>query len=138
MYSLIIPVYNNEQFLPELLTIVANLNKQLNKQLEVVFVVDGSPDNSYTLLEKSLPTQAFTSQLILLSRNFGSLTAIRIGLERANGQLFAIMAADLQEPPQLVVDFFKALEFVARNAFAFVISAICLSVFISMLPPGMF
>ncbi len=110
MYSLIIPVYNNEGSIPELLATIDRLNTKLNKQLEAVFVVDGSPDFSYSVLQKSLPEQNFTSQLILLSRNFGSFTAIRTGLEHAKGIYFAVMAADLQEPPELILSFFNALE----------------------------
>jgi glycosyltransferase involved in cell wall biosynthesis len=110
MYSLIIPVYNNEESLPKLLATVDGLNAELNRQLEAVFVIDGSPDYCYSVLQKSLPKYAFRSQLILLSRNFGSFTAIRMGLEHAQGPYFAVMAADLQEPPELIVDFFRTLE----------------------------
>src|SRR5690606_37671801 len=65
-------------------------------------VVDGSPDRSYEILREALPSQKFASQLILLSRNFGSFMAIRMGLQYGNGERFAVMAADLQEPPELV------------------------------------
>lgn len=110
MYSLIIPVYNNQESLPELLTVINSLNTALNKQLEVIFVVDGSPDYSYSVLKKNLPGQPFKSQLILLSRNFGAFIAFRKGLEHATGDYFAGMAADLQEPPELIINFFKTLE----------------------------
>ena len=110
MYSLIVPVYNNEESLPELLSVIAKLNDELRNQLEVVFVVDGSPDFSYSVLQKSLPSQSFTSELVLLSRNFGSFTAIRAGLEHGHGPFYAVMAADLQEPPKLIIDFFGTLE----------------------------
>lgn len=110
MYSLIIPVYKNQESIPALLAAVNQLNQQLNNQLETVFVVDGSPDQSYALLKKSLPEMSFRSKLLLLSRNFGSYAAIRTGLEAAQGEFFAVMAADLQEPPELILEFFKCLE----------------------------
>jgi glycosyltransferase involved in cell wall biosynthesis len=110
MYSLIIPVYKNEQSIPDLLKAIAQIQQQLTQDLEVVFVVDGSPDRSYALLKEKLPQAPFASQLILLSRNFGSYAAIRTGLAVARGKLFAVMAADLQEPPALVVEFFNCLE----------------------------
>ncbi len=110
MYSLIIPVYNNEESIPELLATIGRLNAELDEQLEAVFVIDGSPDFSFSVLQKSLPEQNFKSQLILFSRNFGSFTAIRTGLERAKGTYFAVMAADLQEPPELIIKFFCALK----------------------------
>ena len=103
MLSLIVPVYGNEGSLPHLLAAVASLNDNLAGEFEVVFVVDASPDNCYVLLRQQLPQQAFRSQLVLLSRNFGSFSAIRMGLQFAKGERFAVMAADLQEPPELVL-----------------------------------
>lgn len=103
MLSLIIPVYGNEGSLAELLLAVTQLNESLSGEFETVFVVDASPDNCYMLLRKQLPQQNFRSQLVLLSRNFGSFAAIRMGLQFAKGQRFAVMAADLQEPPELVL-----------------------------------
>lgn len=101
--SLVIPVYGNEGSLPELLASIAKLNKTLRGDFEAVFVVDASPDNCYMLLRQQLPIQTFRSQLVLLSRNFGSFAAIRMGLQFGRGQRFAVMAADLQEPPELVL-----------------------------------
>lgn len=109
-YSLIIPVYKNEEFIGELLQLCEELSVQLNHRLEVVFVVDGSPDRSYEMIKEKLPKTKFKSQLILLSRNFGSFAAIRTGLNYAKGELFSVMAADLQEPSGLVLDFFKELD----------------------------
>jgi glycosyltransferase involved in cell wall biosynthesis len=85
------------------LAAVTQLHADLNGALEAVFVVDGSPDKSYALLHEQLPKCSFASQLLLLSRNFGSFAAIRAGLAAGRGQTFAVMAADLQEPPELVV-----------------------------------
>ncbi len=110
MYSLIIPVYKNESSLPALLSALCDMHMQLQQQLEVVLVVDGSPDNCYSLLREQLPQMPFASQLLLHSRNYGSFAAIRTGLQAANGQFFAVMAADLQEPPELAQAFFHALE----------------------------
>ena len=103
MLSLVVPVYGNEGSLPELLAVVNDLHNRLNGEFESVFVVDASPDNCYLLLRQQLPKQSFRSQLVLLSRNFGSFAAIRVGLQFAKGERFAVMAADLQEPPELVL-----------------------------------
>jgi glycosyltransferase involved in cell wall biosynthesis len=108
-YSLVIPVYKNEPTLLPLLEQLTGINATLDGHLEVVFVVDGSPDNSYALLHDDLPGRAINSQLIALSRNFGSFAAIRMGLSAATGPYYAVMAADLQEPPELVLEFFKVL-----------------------------
>ncbi len=109
MYSLVIPVYKNEGSITPLIRTIEQLNQQLENQLEAVFVVDGSPDQSYALLKEKLPNTRFKSKLLLLSRNFGSYAAIRAGLDAAEGTYFAVMAADLQEPPELVLEFFRCL-----------------------------
>jgi len=109
-YSVIIPVYKNEGSIPRLVAELELLAQSLNGQLEVVFVVDGSPDSSYTMLQEVLKTADFPLQLLAHSRNFGSMAAVRSGLQAASGEYFAIMAADLQEPPKLMAEFFKSLE----------------------------
>ncbi len=109
MNSIVIPVYKNEENIPHLLAALENLNEIIDN-LEVVFVIDGSPDRSAELLKKALPNCSFSSQLLLLSKNFGSFAAIRVGLEAAQGDRFAVMAADLQEPPELVEKFFSVLQ----------------------------
>lgn len=110
MLSLIIPVYRNEGSIPELLAAVQGLHQQLAGALEVVFVIDGSPDRCHELLRTQLPATGLNATLVLLTRNFGAFAAVRAGLEHARGEHFAVMAADLQEPPELVLDFFTRLE----------------------------
>jgi glycosyltransferase involved in cell wall biosynthesis len=103
--SLIVPIYRNEACIPDLLRAMEDLNRQMSGEFEAILVVDGSPDRSLELLTKSLPEAAFESQLLALSTNFGSFAAIRAGLASATGDLFAVMAADLQEPPELILQF---------------------------------
>ncbi len=110
IYSIIVPVYKNEGSIERLLGALQEINQQLSGNLEVVFVVDGSPDESLGQLTSILPTALFESKVVVLSRNFGSFAAIRVGLQKASGQYFAIMAADLQEPPELILGFFEILE----------------------------
>lgn len=109
-FSLVVPVYKNEGTILALLEVLADLYAKLDRQLEVVFVVDGSPDRCYEILRSELPGQPFASQLIRLSRNFGSFAAIRTGMLLAHGPYYGVMAADLQEPPELVIEFFRALK----------------------------
>jgi glycosyltransferase involved in cell wall biosynthesis len=109
MFSLIIPVYKNAENIPSLFEALVGLSTKLPSALEVVFVVDGSPDESYLRLRERLPTPSFQSQLLALSRNFGSFSATRAGLATARGERIAVMAADLQEPPELMVDFDRIL-----------------------------
>ena len=110
-YTVVVPVYRNEATLPALVERLEELAAELGAPLEVVFVVDGSPDGSLVLLRRLLAEQtSFSSQLIGLSRNFGSFSAIRAGLAAAEGEVVAVMAADLQEPVSLVRDFFETLD----------------------------
>jgi polyisoprenyl-phosphate glycosyltransferase len=107
--TVIVPVYRNAGHIPALLERLAGLNEVVAGGIEAVLVVDGSPDESHARLLAALPDQPFKSQLLSLSRNFGSFAAIRAGLESANGRYFAVMAADLQEPAELVTDMLAAL-----------------------------
>jgi len=108
--TLVVPVYRNEGSIGDLVATVSQLSRLAGGRFEAVFVVDGSPDQSYSLLRSALPGAGFASQLITLSRNFGSFAAIRLGLSRAQGHYIAVMAADLQEPPELISRFLDVLQ----------------------------
>jgi glycosyltransferase involved in cell wall biosynthesis len=108
--SLVIPVYRNEANLERLLHALTALSGRVRGELEVVFVVDGSPDRSLEILRQRLPELNIQTQLLSLSRNFGSFAAIAAGLEHARGSALAVMAADLQEPPELIEEFFRILD----------------------------
>lgn len=108
-YSLVVPVYGNEATIEPLVSTVRALADRLPAPLELVVVVDGSPDRSHELLRKELATTGLTAQLLAHSRNFGSFAAVRTGLAAARGEYIAVMAADLQEPVELVEQFFAAL-----------------------------
>lgn len=109
MVTLVIPIYRNEENLTRLLTALVGLHERAPEPMEVVFVIDGSPDNCAAVLRSRLPELPFQSQLVELSRNFGSFAAIAAGLAQGNGEHFAVIAADLQEPPELVLEFWLAL-----------------------------
>jgi glycosyltransferase involved in cell wall biosynthesis len=109
MCSLVIPVYRNEENLPRLLSELHRLRQMVPGEFEVVFVVDGSPDRCLEILRERLPHAGFRSQLIALSRNFGSFAAIGAGLAQARGTRIAVMAADLQEPIELAQQFYQIL-----------------------------
>lgn len=106
-------MYRNAEFVPLLVAefgrIATLIAGQFGRQLEVVFVVDGIADDSHELLKQALPRANFSSQLVLHARNFGSFAAVRTGLHTARGELFATIAADLQEPPDLLISFLENL-----------------------------
>lgn len=111
--SIVIPVYGNAGSLPDLLVALADVATKAKREFdyatEVVFVVDASPDSCYSQLAAALPDAPFSSQLLLHSRNFGSFAAIHTGLQAARGNHYGVIAADLQEPPELVLRFLEKL-----------------------------
>jgi polyisoprenyl-phosphate glycosyltransferase len=108
-YSIVVPVYRNEENISDLLETLRQLAERLNERTEFIFVVDGSPDRSLLMLRSALPKQPFDAQVISHSRNFGSFAAIRTGLKHARGAYIGVMAADLQEPPELLVQMYAIL-----------------------------
>ena len=108
--SVIVPIYKNEASLPSLLDRLSSLPRDPSIEMRIVFVVDGSPDRSEAVLRSQLETFDLPTTLIVLSRNFGAFAAVRAGLEHARGDYFAVMAADLQEPPELLPSFVERLE----------------------------
>jgi glycosyltransferase involved in cell wall biosynthesis len=109
-YSVIVPVYRNRDSVPDLINRLTALKHAQTGSLEAVFVVDGSPDDSLEVLRTALAKVHLPAQLISLSRNFGSFSAVRAGLAAARGHYIGVIAADLQEPPEVLEAFFDSLE----------------------------
>jgi polyisoprenyl-phosphate glycosyltransferase len=107
--SLVVPVYRNASSITALVETVEHIAGQLDSDLETIFVVDGSPDDSRERLLSALRVTRLRSRVVDHSRNFGSFAAIRTGMRLAQGQHIAVMAADLQEPPELVIEFLRRL-----------------------------
>ncbi len=101
--SVVIPVYGNAASLPELferLESVARQVQEMDVELEAVFVDDGSADCSFSLISEFRSRSPISVTAIRLSRNFGGVNAIKVGLRYATGGAAVIMAADLQDPPE--------------------------------------
>lgn len=104
LVSIVTPVYHNAASLPDLLACFQRLaDKNPADRFEFVFVDDGSRDNSFAVLE-SLAASEARVQVIKLSRNFGANPAVLAGLSYARGDAVAVIAADLQDPPELIHD----------------------------------
>jgi dolichol-phosphate mannosyltransferase len=107
VYSLVVPIYNEEAALPVLLHRLDALLDKLDAPAEAIFVDDGSRDASAIVCEaKARADRRY--RYIRLSRNFGHQIAITTGMDRARGEAVIVMDADLQDPPEVV------LEMVAR------------------------
>lgn len=108
-YSVVVPVYKNRDTIAELVDRLSALATRLDRPLEGIFIVDGSPDDSADVLRGALADAPLRARVLILSRNFGSFSAIRVGLTHARGDYLAVMAADLQEPVDVVEEFFALL-----------------------------
>jgi glycosyltransferase involved in cell wall biosynthesis len=107
--SLVVPVYGNSDTIASLVEAVERIGAQVEGGLEAIFVVDGSPDDSHERLRQALAQGSLQARVVEHSRNFGSFAAIRTGMSLARGEYIAVMAADLQEPPELVIEFLNRL-----------------------------
>ena len=105
-YSLIVPVYNEEKTLPELYRRIKGVIEQLDGQTELILVNDGSRDRSLQIIRELHQKDARVSYLSL-ARNFGHQIAVTAGLNFARGQVIVIMDADLQDPPELILEMIK-------------------------------
>ena len=100
-YSFVIPVFDEEETLPELERRLRAVIEGLDGPAEVILVDDGSRDGTFALLS-DLHERDDRFKVIRLSRNFGHQIAITAGTDRARGDAVVIMDADLQDPPELV------------------------------------
>jgi glycosyltransferase involved in cell wall biosynthesis len=105
-YSFVLPIYNEQETLPELYARLSAMLETLDGTSELIFVDDGSVDESHQLLLQ-LQAQDPRVQLIRLARNFGHQIAISAGIDRACGEAVVIMDADLQDPPEIVPELIR-------------------------------
>lgn len=104
-----IPIYKSSGTIHDLFGELLKLSPEISDQLEVIFVNDSSPDDSVFRLRQLAVSQSFKVRIIHHSRNFGAFNAIRSGLDQSSGEFLAVMAADLQEPIELIQQFFEVL-----------------------------
>jgi polyisoprenyl-phosphate glycosyltransferase len=107
--SVVVPVYNEEENLPEVRRHLADALAEVSGGYEVVFVDDGSVDGSAALIEQWAAEDP-RIVLVQLSRNFGMDLAMSAGLDHASGDFVALMHADLQDPPELLPEMLAKAE----------------------------
>jgi glycosyltransferase involved in cell wall biosynthesis len=105
LLSVVLPVYNERENLPDLIGRTRPiLEKLAANDFEMIFVDDGSTDGSSEMLDL-LSASDPRYQVVHLSRNFGHQAALQAGLDDAHGDAVVLMDADLQDPPELLIDF---------------------------------
>ena len=103
LVSVVIPVYNEAAALPTLLEALRQVLAKMDCAYELIFVNDGSTDNSFPILSEAALFDPRVKVLVF-SRNFGHQAAITAGLDFASGDAVVIMDADLQDPPEILPD----------------------------------
>ena len=104
--SIIIPIFNEEQILPELFLRVTDAAKSITFDYELIFVNDGSKDKSIDIL-KQFSKEDENVKYIDFSRNFGHQIAVTAGLDYSSGQAVVIIDGDLQDPPELIPEMYE-------------------------------
>jgi len=107
--SLICPCYNEEEVVEKFIIEATNTLKSIDKSYEIVFVNDGSKDNTLDKL-KAIKSQYQSIRIINLSRNFGKEAAITAGLDYVTGEVVIPIDVDLQHPPELIKEFIEKWE----------------------------
>ncbi|MBL7086673.1 MAG: glycosyltransferase family 2 protein, partial [Candidatus Cloacimonetes bacterium] len=104
--SFVIPVYNEEKTLKELhQKMLENIG---NKNYEIIFIDDGSNDNSYNILQR-IVREDENVKIIKFRRNFGKSAALQIGFDKAKGDIVFTLDADLQDDPDEIPRFIKKI-----------------------------
>lgn len=107
-YSVVVPVFNEEEVLPQFLSNLSSAMETTNKNYELLFVDDGSIDNTWKILTSAAKDNPNVIAY-RLSRNFGHQQAIYAGLKHAKGQTIGIIDSDGQDPAEVLVDMFNCI-----------------------------
>ncbi len=109
MISIIIPLYNEEGSLDELYRSLRDVSASLSDELEIVFVNDGSTDRSARIIDE-IAESDHRVVAVHLRRNFGQTSALMAGFDRARGEIFVCLDADLQNDPRDIPSLIAKLE----------------------------
>lgn len=104
--ALIVPVYNEEETVATFVSTVEEKLQDVLEHIEIVFVDDGSKDNSAAIIEQMMQSNERIA-LIKLSRNFGKEAAMTAALDLCDADAIVPIDVDLQDPPELILDFIK-------------------------------
>ncbi len=107
--SYVVPVKDEEGSLEELYSRIKKISEELNLSFEIIFVDDGSIDNSFFIL-RNIAEKDKRVRVIRFRRNFGKASALSAGFEKAKGEVVITLDADLQDDPSEVPKFLKLIE----------------------------
>lgn len=105
VFSIVVPIYYNELNIPDTVPQLLALEERMGgRELELVFVDDGSKDGSLAALREFQRQDPTRIKVVKLTRNFGSMAAIQAGMTVATGDCVGMIAADLQDPPEIFLE----------------------------------
>ena len=107
--SVILPIYNEEKSLPELMEELYSVCNSLNRNYEIIFVDDNSRDRTPEILNQYADKDP-RIKIIRLSRNFRHQAALSAGIDASSGEMVVTMDSDLQHPPNVILEFIKQAE----------------------------
>lgn len=110
LLSVVVPVFNEERVLPALLERLYTALDTISRPYEVVFVDDGSRDRSAALLRTQYERRPDCTRVVVLASNAGQHMAILAGFEYSRGRYVVTLDADLQNPPEEIVNLLAAME----------------------------
>ncbi|MBD3393758.1 MAG: glycosyltransferase [Chitinivibrionales bacterium] len=108
--SMVVPSYNEEQSLPELVQAIKDAVGKTAHEYEIVLVDDGSTDGSFEVAGRLHRENRGIMRVYRFSRNYGKSAALSVGIEKAAGDVIVTMDADLQDDPQAIPDMLALLE----------------------------
>lgn len=105
-YSVIAPIYNEAGNIPEFFSRVKDVMDKTGETWELILVDDGSQDGSTDQI-RELHAQDQRARPVILARNFGHQIAVTVGLDYSRGEAVVIIDADLQDPPEVMLDMIR-------------------------------
>lgn len=108
--SIVVPCYNEEESLPIFYEEITKVSKKLKEvDFEYIFINDGSKDKTLSIL-RELSKKDSKVRYVSFSRNFGKEAGMFAGLEATTGDYVAIMDADMQDPPEMIIEMYKSIK----------------------------
>lgn len=110
LLSIVIPCHNEETVIPLFFQEIELIRKKMPIEFEYIFINDGSTDQTLATLKNLYENNRERVHFLSFSKNFGKEAALYAGLQHAKGEYVTVMDADLQDPPELLLDMYEKIQ----------------------------